>query len=143
MLGSLRGRVKPCMLVTFSPTVLTTEVKSVEMHHESLLEALPDDDVGFIVKNVYVKEIKRGYVASDSKNVPAKEATNFIAQVIIINHHAQIRNGYTPVLDYHTSHIPLKFFGLMSFMNHSYSPNNIPKFAQKIESPNCAKPSLN
>ena len=69
------------MVVTFAPSALTTEVKSVEMHHESLPEAFPGDNVGFNVKNVSVKELKRGFVASDSKNDPAKEATEFTAQV--------------------------------------------------------------
>jgi elongation factor 1-alpha len=58
-----------------------TQVKSVEMHHESLPEAGPGDNVGFNVKNVSVKELKRGFVASDSKNDPAKEASEFVAQV--------------------------------------------------------------
>ena len=57
------------------------QVKSVEMHHESLPEALPGDNVGFNVKNVSVKEIRRGNVASDSKNDPAKECKDFNAQV--------------------------------------------------------------
>ena len=52
------------------------------MHHESLPEALPGDNVGFNVKNVSVKEIRRGNVASDSKNDPAKECKNFNAQVV-------------------------------------------------------------
>merc|ERR1712241_151097 len=65
------GRVKPGIVVTFAPVGLTTEVKSVEMPHESLPEAVPGDNVGFNVKNVSVKDIKRGYVASDSKNKPA------------------------------------------------------------------------
>lgn len=69
------------MVVVFAPSGLTTEVKSVEMHHESLPEAYPGDNVGFNVKNVSVKELKRGFVASDSKNDPAKEATEFTAQV--------------------------------------------------------------
>merc|ERR1719275_221362 len=60
------GIIKPGMVVTFAPNMLTTEVKSVEMHHE----ALPGDNVGFNLKNVSVKDIKRGYVASDSKNKP-------------------------------------------------------------------------
>ena len=51
------------------------------MHHESLPEAGPGDNVGFNVKNVSVKELKRGFVASDSKNDPAKEASEFTAQV--------------------------------------------------------------
>merc|ERR1719453_1802867 len=71
------GIIKPGMVVTFGPVGLTTEVKSVEMHHESLPEAAPGDNVGFNIKNVAVKEIKRGFVASDSKNDPAKEAVEF------------------------------------------------------------------
>jgi elongation factor 1-alpha len=42
--------------------------------------------VGFKVKTVALKDLKRGYVALDLKNDPAKEATNFSAQVIIMNH---------------------------------------------------------
>ncbi|MQI27666.1 elongation factor 1-alpha, partial [Escherichia coli] len=87
----------------------TTEVKSVEMHHESLPEAVPGDNVGFNVKNVSVKDIRRGSVCSDSKQDPAKEARTFHAQVIIMNHPGQISNGYTPVLDCHTAHIACKF----------------------------------
>merc|ERR1719348_1443387 len=34
------GIIKPGMVVTFAPNQLTTEVKSVEMHHESLPEAV-------------------------------------------------------------------------------------------------------
>ena len=75
------GIIKPGVVVTFAPAGLTTEVKSVEMHHESLAEASPGDNVGFNVKNVSVKEIKRGMVAGDSKNDPPKGAENFNAQV--------------------------------------------------------------
>merc|ERR1711862_218119 len=82
------------MVVTFAPNMLTTEVKSVEMHHESLPEAVPGDNVGFNVKNVSVKDIKRVYVASDSKNKPAFAAKDFTAQVIVLNHPGQICNGY-------------------------------------------------
>ncbi|KAJ4895444.1 Elongation factor 1-alpha 2 [Raphanus sativus] len=74
------GLLKPGMVVTFAPSGLTTEVKSVEMHHESLVEALPGDNVGFNVKNVAVKDLKRGYVASNSKDDPAKGAANFTSQ---------------------------------------------------------------
>jgi len=103
------GILKPTMVVTFAPPNLTTEVKSVEMHHESLSEALPGDNVGFNVKNVSVKEIRRGMVAGDSKNDPPKGCANFNAQVIILNHPGQIHPGYSPVLDCHTAHIACKF----------------------------------
>merc|ERR1711970_260689 len=103
------GVIKPGMVVTFAPVMVTTEVKSVEMHHESLPEAGPGDNVGFNVKNVSVKDIRRGNVASDSKNDPAKEAKTFNAQVIVLNHPGEIQKGYTPVLDCHTAHIACRF----------------------------------
>merc|ERR1712241_1141578 len=111
------GVIKPGMVVTFGPVGLTTEVKSVEMHHESLAEAAPGDNVGFNIKNVAVKEIKRGFVASDSKNDPCKEAVSFEAQVIIMNHPGTISAGYTPVLDCHTAHIACKFTELLQKMD--------------------------
>jgi len=103
------GVLKPNMVVTFAPGNVTTEVKSVEMHHESLPEAIPGDNVGFNVKNVSVKDIKRGNVCGDSKNDPPKECASFYAQVIVLNHPGQIGNGYCPVLDCHTAHIACKF----------------------------------
>ena len=62
------------MVVTFAPTQLTARVTSVEMFHQSLEEAIPGDNVEFRVRNVSVKELKRGFVCSDSKNNPAVEA---------------------------------------------------------------------
>merc|ERR1712201_24730 len=103
------GIIKAGVIVTFAPGGVTTEVKSVEMHHESLPEALPGDNVGFNVKNLSVKDIRRGNVAGDSKNDPAKECKDFNAQVIILNHPGEIKNGYSPVLDCHTAHIACKF----------------------------------
>jgi len=103
------GILKPGCVVNFAPVNLTTEVKSVEMHHEAMAEALPGDNVGFNIKNVSVKDIKRGYVASDSKNKPASGVADFTAQVIVLNHPGQISNGYSPVLDCHTAHIACKF----------------------------------
>ncbi|KAJ3259653.1 translation elongation factor EF-1 alpha [Boothiomyces macroporosus] len=103
------GIIKAGMVVTFAPANVTTEVKSVEMHHEMLEQGVPGDNVGFNVKNVSVKDIRRGMVCSDSKNDPAKEAASFTAQVIIMNHPGQISAGYSPVLDCHTAHIACKF----------------------------------
>merc|ERR1712154_392050 len=103
------GIIKPAMVVTFAPAMITTEVKSVEMHHESMPEACPGDHVGFNVKNISVKDIRRGNVAGDSKNDPPKECSMFHAQVIILNHPGEIKAGYVPVLDCHTAHIACKF----------------------------------
>merc|ERR1712223_494869 len=103
------GVIKAGMVVTFAPAAVTTEVKSVEMHHETLDQVVPGDNVGFNVKNVSVKDIRRGMVASDSKNDPARESKTFLAQVIILNHPGEIHAGYQPVLDCHTAHVACKF----------------------------------
>jgi len=83
------------------------------MHHTQLVEGKPGDNVGFNVKNVSVKDIRRGNVCSDSKQDPAKEAKSFNAQVIVLNHPGEIQKGYTPVLDCHTAHIACRFDELL------------------------------
>jgi elongation factor 1-alpha len=102
------GILKAGMTVQFAPGGITTECKSVEMHHESVPQAIPGDNVGFNIKNVSVKDLRRGYVASDAKQDPAQEAKSFDAQVIVMNH-KNISNGYAPVCDCHTAHIACKF----------------------------------
>jgi len=108
------GILKAGILVNFAPGGVTTECKSVEMHHTTLEEAIPGDNVGFNIKGINAKDLRRGYVASDSKNDPAKECETFNAQVIVLNHPNKIQAGYTPVLDCHTSHIACKFEKLLS-----------------------------
>jgi elongation factor 1-alpha len=108
------GILKPNAVVTFAPAAVTTEVKSIEMHHVQLPEAIPGDNVGFNVKNVSVKDIRRGMVCGDSKNDPPQETASFNAQVIVLNHPGQINAGYTPVLDCHTAHIACKFSELLA-----------------------------
>lgn len=106
------GILKPNQTVLFAPSNVVTEVKSIEMHHEALTEAKPGDNVGFNVKNISTKDIRRGYVCSDAKNEPAFEVANFDAQVIILQHPGQIHAGYAPVVDCHTAHIACKFTAL-------------------------------
>jgi len=108
------GVLRPGMVVTFAPGNVSTEVKSVEMHHEALTEANPGDNVGFNVKGLSVKDIKRGNVCGDSKNDPPQETADFVAQVIVLNHPGEIHAGYSPVLDCHTAHIACKFAELLS-----------------------------
>ncbi|KAJ6258380.1 hypothetical protein Dda_6420 [Drechslerella dactyloides] len=124
------GVIKAGMVVTFAPAGVTTEVKSVEMHHEQLTEGVPGDNVGFNVKNVSVKEIRRGNVCGDSKNDPPKGAESFNAQVIVLNHPGQVGAGYAPVLDCHTAHIACKFSELLEKIDRrtGKSVENSPKF---------------
>jgi len=131
------GTIKAGMVVTFAPANISTEVKSVEMHHQQLTEAQPGDNVGFNVKNISVKDIKRGNVASDSKNDPAKEAETFEAQVIVLNHPGEIQKGYTPVLDCHTAHIACRFNEMLTKIDRR-SGKVIEESPQKIKSGDAA-----
>ena len=108
------GILKAGMIVTFAPKGVSAECKSVEMHHESVPEATPGNNVGFNIKGLSVKDIKRGFVASDSKNDPAADTENFVAHTIVMNHPGEIKNGYTPVIDCHTAHIACKFEELLT-----------------------------
>jgi len=129
------GVLKPGMVVTFAPVGVTAEVKSVEMHHEQMEEATPGDNVGFNIKNVSVKDIKRGNVAGDTKVDPPQGCASFEAQVIVLNHPNQIAAGYTPVLDCHTAHIACKFEKLLSKINKrtGQKTEDDPKFVKTGE----------
>jgi len=107
------GVLKTNMTVSIAPGHVTSEVRSIEMHHTQVPEALPGDNVGFNLRGVSVKDIHRGNVASDPSNQPAREAASFVAQVIVMNHPGQIHAGYTPVLDCHTAHVSCKFAELL------------------------------
>jgi elongation factor 1-alpha len=107
------GVLTPGMSVVFAPVGLTTEVKSIEMHHEQLEKAEPGDNIGFNVKGLAVKDLKRGYVCGSTTNDPPVGCENFTANIIILNHPGEIHAGYTPVVDCHTSHIACRFNQLL------------------------------
>ncbi|XP_029934772.1 elongation factor 1-alpha-like isoform X1 [Myripristis murdjan] len=103
------GILKPGMTLKFSPAKLTAEVKSIEMHHQGLQTALPGHNVGFNIKNVSVKSLRRGDVAGNAQHDPPSDVSSFVAQVIILNHPGKIKAGYSPVLDCHTTHVTCRF----------------------------------
>ena len=102
------GVLKPRALVTFAPSGLTSEIRSIEMHKQEIPQAIPGDNVGFNVK-LNVKDIKRGDVMGETNNDPPREALSFTSQVVVINHPNSIHEGYSPVLDCHTCHCACKF----------------------------------
>ena len=107
------GILRPGINITFAPGNIVTDCKSVEMHHQTLEEAMPGDNIGFNVKGISIKDIRRGHVVGATKDQPPKEAVSFKAQVIVLNHPNKINAGYTPVCDCHTSHIACKFDQLL------------------------------
>ena len=98
------GIMKPNDKVIFMPSNVQGEIKSIEMHHEILSEAMPGDNVGFNIRGVGKTDIRRGDVLSHV-NTPATVAKEFTAQIIVLNHPSVISKGYTPVFHIHTSQI--------------------------------------
>lgn len=103
------GRVETGILklnetVVFMPSGAKGEVKKIEMHHQELAQAVPGDNVGFNVKNVDKKDVKRGEVVGPA-NSPPKVAADFTAQIVVLEHPTAIGKGYTPVFHLHTAQI--------------------------------------
>lgn len=107
------GVLKPNTKVTFQPSDKTGEVKSIEMHHETVDEAIPGDNVGFNVRGIERTDIRRGDVAGPSDNPPSV-AKSFTARIMVLNHPSVITAGYTPVFHCHTSQVACVFEELVS-----------------------------
>jgi elongation factor 1-alpha len=98
------GVMKPGDQIIIMPSGIKTDVKSIEMHHQQLQQAEPGDNVGFNIKGVDKKDIKRGDVVGPSSNPPTV-VEEFTAQIVVINHPTAIAAGYTPVFHIHTAQI--------------------------------------
>jgi elongation factor 1-alpha len=95
---------------------ISGEVKTIEMHHEQVQQAEPGDNVGFNVRGIGKKDIARGDVLGKSDNVPTI-ATEFTAQIVVMNHPSVITVGYTPVFHIHTAQVACQFAEIIKKMN--------------------------
>lgn len=102
------GILKPGDTLIFMPSGKTGEVKTIEMHHEQLPQALPGDNIGFNVRGIAKNEIARGDVAGHTNNVPTV-AKDFTAQIVVLNHPTAIPINYTPVFHMHTAQLSCIF----------------------------------
>ena len=95
---------------------ISGEVKTIEMHHEAMNSAEPGDNVGFNVRGIGKKDIARGDVLGHSDNVPTV-ATEFTAQVVIMQHPSVVTVGYTPVFHIHTAQVACQFVEILKKIN--------------------------
>jgi elongation factor 1-alpha len=92
------------------------EIKTIEMHHEAMNEALAGDNVGINVRGVGKKDIARGDVICDAaKPIPIVE--EFVGIITVINHPTVLAKGYTPVFHVHTAQVPCQFVELIAKIN--------------------------
>jgi elongation factor 1-alpha len=92
------------------------EVKTIEMHHEQLTQAEPGDNVGFNVRGVGKKDVARGDVLGPIDNPPTV-ATEFTAQIIVLNHPTVLTVGYTPVFHIHTAQVACQIMSIEKKLN--------------------------
>lgn len=95
---------------------ITGEVKSIEMHHEQMQQAEPGDNVGFNVRGIGKKDIARGDVLGHV-NSPPTVATEFTAQMVVLNHPTVITVGYTPVFHAHTAQVACQITSIEKKLN--------------------------
>lgn len=105
------GTMKKGDKVVFMPGGATGEVKSIEMHHEEIPQAVPGDNIGWNVRGIGKTDVRRGDVCGHVDN-PPKVADEFVGQIVVLQHPSAITAGYTPVFHAHTSQIACQLIAL-------------------------------
>src|SRR3989344_3620648 len=95
---------------------VTGECKTIEMHHEQVNEAIPGDNIGFNVRGIGKKDIARGDVLGHVDNIPTL-ASEFTAQIVVINHPSVLTVGYTPVFHIHTAQVACQIIQIVKKIN--------------------------
>ena len=103
------------------------EIKSVEMHHESLAQAEAGDNVGVNIRGIGKKDVARGDVICDAAK-PATVVEEFVGQIAVIAHPTVIAKGYTPVFHVHTAQVPCQFVELIEKTSPDGTKTSNPDF---------------
>ncbi len=98
------GSMKPNDKIIVMPSGATGEIKSIETHHQEMPSAQAGDNIGFNLRGIEKKDIKRGDVLGTPDNPPTV-AAEFKAQIIVIHHPTAMAPGYTPVMHCHTAQV--------------------------------------
>lgn len=105
------GIMKKGDQVVFMPSGATGEVKSIEMHHEEIPQAVPGDNIGWSVRGIGKNDVRRGDVCGP-KDAPPSVADEFTGQIVVLQHPSAITVGYTPVFHSHTSQVACMFMSI-------------------------------
>jgi elongation factor 1-alpha len=110
------GTMKPNDKIIVMPSGAVGEIKSIETHHQEMPSATAGDNIGFNLRGIEKKDIKRGDVLGTPDNPPSV-AKEFKAQIIVINHPTAIAPGYTPVMHCHTAQVAATISAFESKIN--------------------------
>ena len=106
------GRLRKGDKIIFNPPAKVGEVKSIEMHHEEIPEAIPGDNIGWNVRGIAKNEIRRGDVCGHPDKPPTV-ADEFTAQIVVLQHPSAIAPGYTPVFHAHTAQVACRIVEIL------------------------------
>src|SRR5713226_852404 len=110
------GVAKAGMKIVVMPSGATGEIKTIETHHTQMESAEAGDNIGFNLRGIEKKDIKRGDVIGTPDN-PPNVAKEFRAQIIVIHHPTALAPGYTPVMHAHTAQVAATIVAFESKIN--------------------------
>ncbi len=105
------GVLKPGINIQIAPSGIVSVVKSLQIEFQTVFQAIPGDIVSIDIGDscIGLMDIQPGCVVSNYEDCPAQKVSSFEAQIIVMNHPGNISNGYSPIIDCHTSHTPCTF----------------------------------
>lgn len=106
------GIMKKGDQVVFMPSGAAGEVKSIEMHHEEIPQAVPGDNIGWSVRGIGKNDVRRGDVCGPKGDREPTVADEFTGQIVVLQHPSAITVGYTPVFHSHTSQVACMFMSI-------------------------------
>jgi elongation factor 1-alpha len=136
------GRVETGVLkkgdkIIIMPTGFEGEIRSIEMHHEEIPQAIPGDNIGFSIRGITIKDAGRGDCLGHPNNIPTviNPSGSWVGQIIVIWHPTAIAQGYTPVVHAHTAQVASKFIKLDKKLDQKTGAviEDNPKFLKRNE----------
>ena len=137
------GRVETGILkqgdkIVIMPTGFEGEIRSIEMHHEEIPQAIPGDNIGFSIRGITIEDASRGDCLGHPKDPPTviTPKGKWTGQIIVIWHPTALAQGYTPVVHAHTAQVAAKFSSLLKKLDQKTGAviEDSPKFLKKNES---------
>lgn len=132
------GVIKKGDKIIIMPTGFKGEIRSIEMHHEEIPQAIPGDNIGFSIRGIEMKDVGRGDCMGHPNNVPTviTPSGNWTGQIIVIWHPTALAQGYTPVVHAHTAQVAAKFIELSKKLDQKTGAviEDNPKFLKRNES---------
>ncbi|MGI0026751.1 MAG: translation elongation factor EF-1 subunit alpha [Nitrosopumilaceae archaeon] len=110
------GVAKAGMKIIVMPSGALGEIKTIETHHTQMESAEAGDNIGFNLRGIEKKDIKRGDVIG-TPDSPPNVAKEFRAQIIVIHHPTALAPGYTPVMHAHTAQVAATIVAFESKIN--------------------------